>query len=355
MTPATATRQPNVRPVKRRRGRDYALPGQMNLFEFFARMLQEKSGLIAKSSVSTTKRRQSKTPHELFEGNQRLVNIMVAKTCSTLDYHSKLDAKQHGLIGLWEASLGYDPGRGYQFSTFACKIIWRHIDKFRQKEFSFRNGTDSVDAIFESKGGEERFPAPDCYCPVKLAEQQESIEILQSLAAKNPRVKDAKGIRALSMQLEGRGSNEIMKELGYRPERYSDYTATVSAGRRALKSDPSFISYVSATTGRKLKSVKANIMGVEYTVSYTDTASYNNPSVSCNDFLDEFVAFISTPVVAKSLLDSVRYGQTTKLKNPKTRVITTFVFEQNSIMIISVQNARSNAALARNMIQGSPL
>ena len=341
MTPVTTTRQPNMRPVKRRRGRDYALPGQMNLFEFFARMLQEKSELIAKSSVSTTRQRKSMTPRELFEGNQRLVNIMVAKTCSTLDHHSKQDAKQHGLIGLWEASMRFDPGRGYQFSTFACKIIWRHIDKFRRKEFSFRSGTDSLNGILESKNGEERFPAPDHYCPVKLAEQQESIEILQSLAAKNPRTKDSKGIRALAMHLEGCKSKQIMDALGFELEQYSDYTATVSAGRRALKSDPYFLSYVSATTGRKTKSATATLFGDDYSVAYDSTVYYNHPSVSSDDYLGEFAAFISKPDVSEHILNTVRYGQVGQVKNLETLVTTVFALNMGSILIESVQNARA--------------
>jgi RNA polymerase sigma factor (sigma-70 family) len=37
------------------------------------------------------------------------------------------EALQAGRIGLWRALVGYDPGRGTTFSTYAWVAIWRHI------------------------------------------------------------------------------------------------------------------------------------------------------------------------------------------------------------------------------------
>ena len=34
---------------------------------------------------------------------------------------------QGGQIGLWQALLGYDPQRGYQFSTYACIAIRNQV------------------------------------------------------------------------------------------------------------------------------------------------------------------------------------------------------------------------------------
>jgi RNA polymerase sigma factor (sigma-70 family) len=37
------------------------------------------------------------------------------------------EAVQAGRIGLWKAILGFDPNRGYQFSTYAYKVIVHHV------------------------------------------------------------------------------------------------------------------------------------------------------------------------------------------------------------------------------------
>ena len=43
---------------------------------------------------------------------------------SQLSYEQAIHA---GRIGLWHAVLGYDPGRGYAFSTYASVAIARHV------------------------------------------------------------------------------------------------------------------------------------------------------------------------------------------------------------------------------------
>jgi RNA polymerase sigma factor (sigma-70 family) len=57
--------------------------------------------------------------------HERLVHRVVQRQrLYTLPYE---DAVQEGRQGLWRAILGYDPGRGNAFSTYAYKAIMRHV------------------------------------------------------------------------------------------------------------------------------------------------------------------------------------------------------------------------------------
>ena len=60
----------------------------------------------------------------LFE-NIGLVWYMVLKQMPGLAEYE--DLYQEGQIGLWQAIMGYDPGKGYQFSTYACRAIRNQV------------------------------------------------------------------------------------------------------------------------------------------------------------------------------------------------------------------------------------
>ena len=60
----------------------------------------------------------------LFE-NIGLVWYMVLKQMPGLVEYE--DLYQEGQIGLWQAIMGYDPGKGYQFSTYACRAIRNQV------------------------------------------------------------------------------------------------------------------------------------------------------------------------------------------------------------------------------------
>jgi len=63
--------------------------------------------------------------NELMEEHDGLVHAVVRKQIlGDLPYE---EAVQAGRIGLWRAILGYDPGRGTAFSTYAWPSIARHV------------------------------------------------------------------------------------------------------------------------------------------------------------------------------------------------------------------------------------
>jgi RNA polymerase sigma factor (sigma-70 family) len=63
--------------------------------------------------------------NHLMGRHERLVPFVVRR--QTLGQLSFRAAMQAGRIGLWRAILGYDPQRGYAFSTYAYPAIARHV------------------------------------------------------------------------------------------------------------------------------------------------------------------------------------------------------------------------------------
>jgi RNA polymerase sigma factor (sigma-70 family) len=67
----------------------------------------------------------------LLRENKGLVWYMVLKQMPGLAEYE--DLYQEGQIGLWQAIMGYEPERGYQFSSYACTAIrnqvWQAVDR----------------------------------------------------------------------------------------------------------------------------------------------------------------------------------------------------------------------------------
>jgi RNA polymerase sigma factor (sigma-70 family) len=74
------------------------------------------------------------------------------------------EARQAGRIGLWKALLGFDPGRGFAFSTYAVVAIRRHIQ-------------------LEVQRGRRFWRAPPHLCPTPPADLWEQIQRGLLLAA----------------------------------------------------------------------------------------------------------------------------------------------------------------------------
>jgi DNA-directed RNA polymerase specialized sigma subunit len=63
--------------------------------------------------------------NELMQRHEGLVHLVVQRQALlTLPYEEALQA---GRWGLWRAILGYDPGRGTTFATYAYKAIMRYV------------------------------------------------------------------------------------------------------------------------------------------------------------------------------------------------------------------------------------
>ena len=68
---------------------------------------------------------ESESVGHLMRAHERLVHYIVRQQWrGCLAYE---EAVQAGRIGLWRAILGYDPTRGYTFSTYASVAIARHV------------------------------------------------------------------------------------------------------------------------------------------------------------------------------------------------------------------------------------
>ena len=67
----------------------------------------------------------SESINELMQRHERIVHWVVRRQwLLTLPYEEALQA---GRYGLWRAILGYDPGRGNAFSTYAYQAIMKHV------------------------------------------------------------------------------------------------------------------------------------------------------------------------------------------------------------------------------------
>jgi len=87
---------------------------------------------------------------ELLRENERLVHGVVQRQCWGRSEYS--DLIQEGRIGLWRAIVGYDPGRGNAFSTYAWKAIrnqvWGAVRRSNKGE-SWLEGDEEGDNLAE--------------------------------------------------------------------------------------------------------------------------------------------------------------------------------------------------------------
>lgn len=71
------------------------------------------------------------------------------------------DLFQEGQIGLWQAILHYDPGRGVAFSTYACVVIryqaWAAVRHARKAEgwLGYERAGDSLEVLLAAWQGEQ--------------------------------------------------------------------------------------------------------------------------------------------------------------------------------------------------------
>jgi RNA polymerase sigma factor (sigma-70 family) len=89
---------------------------------------EKESGFSRQAEATLVKQAQggcAESLNELMERHEGLVRWVVQR--QWLLTLPEEEARQAGRRGLWRAILGYDPGRGTTFSTYAYKAIMRYI------------------------------------------------------------------------------------------------------------------------------------------------------------------------------------------------------------------------------------
>jgi RNA polymerase sigma factor (sigma-70 family) len=113
--------------------------------------------------------------NQLMSRHDGLVQAMVRR--QVLGDLPFTEALQAGRIGLWRAVLGYDPARGFAFSTYACPCImrqvWRAVKLFARSQAGAQSS--------------EGMPLPDIPDPVAVHEAAAVREALYALVGRLPR------------------------------------------------------------------------------------------------------------------------------------------------------------------------
>jgi RNA polymerase sigma factor (sigma-70 family) len=138
---------------------DFSWPTEATLFE------QAQAGCAA-------------SLNELMQRHERLVHFVVQRQwLLTLPYEEAVQAGRHGL---WRAIMGYDPGRGRTFATYAyvaiMKYVWAAV-KSEQQRLRREVPLASLMVYFYQ-------PAAD---PAGLRDQQEIRRSLRALVKRLPR------------------------------------------------------------------------------------------------------------------------------------------------------------------------
>jgi len=113
--------------------------------------------------------------NQLMSQHDGLVQAMVRR--QALGDMPFPEALQAGRVGLWRAILGYDPARGFAFSTYACPCIMRQV--WRAVKLFARFHADAESG--------EGMPLPDIPDPVAVHEAAAVQEALYALVGRLPR------------------------------------------------------------------------------------------------------------------------------------------------------------------------
>ena len=130
--------------------------------------------------------------NELMERHDGLVHAVVRR--QVLGDLSYAEAVQTGRIGLWRAILGYDPDRGWTFSTYAWPSITRHIwravkkdvadEGHRQSAWTTRSRVDGLPSLSTVAFS---FPSAKALDPAVIWEATAVWGVLYNLVKRLPR------------------------------------------------------------------------------------------------------------------------------------------------------------------------
>ena len=136
--------------------------------------------------------------NELMERHERLIHRVVQRQwLLTLPYE---EAVQAGRRGLWQAIMGYDPGRGTTFSTYAYPAIMQYVWGAVKGERRRLGREISVGVL----GVMWYQPGPD---PAWLREEQDLRESMAELVERLP--ERLRGILRAYYGLEGEGPQTL--------------------------------------------------------------------------------------------------------------------------------------------------
>lgn len=134
--------------------------------------------------------------------NQSLVHHTINRYFSSL--RDDEDIYQAGMIGLWKACLHFDESKGYKFSTFAVKCIYRSI----LIELRSRRNTNLLNCISLDNPVDE-----ECHTHVELMEDPDDafslIELRETLNSLSDKERNL-----LELRYEGLTYKEIGEILG---------------------------------------------------------------------------------------------------------------------------------------------
>lgn len=297
------------------------------------------------------------SPDELYEKNLGLVKNTIyrlGEMCKGCDYS---DLEQEGRIALWTAAVQFDPSYGAQFSTYAITLIRRAIMHYAKAPTSRLFGSGKLDVVSiqemqERVDGEgsnvELFAAPQELTPVCLSEDDEIMDLLLNAAAEMSRVKDCKGIKALIMQMQGYDSKTISRELEVAPKSFS---ALITAGRQALKSNPRFLKYISVMKNEDTESAVASLLDSECVVRFSDSATFDTPRHTASVHLTIIAELLSDDEVAECLLDNIRLGEDVIIVDEDTWTTTRFIYDIDEIRLLAVTSIRSRSTAISRIVE----
>lgn len=138
---------------------------------------------MGKVPVQSSATRKKLTPEVLFAANQGLVGLCLARF-SFLAGDAREDAFGAGQLGLWRAAQGFDPARGYKFSTYATRVIRGFIlQRLRSERRQARVSCVSLETPLSEDGGTlaDVLSDPHAEKPGHAQAEQSSFEALLSL------------------------------------------------------------------------------------------------------------------------------------------------------------------------------
>ena len=167
--------------------------------------------------------RPSLTPQQerMVEDNIGLVTYVLKHYTRDIRYEWD-DAYQYGCLGLVDAVCTYDPGKGFAFSTYANKCIYRNIKRWEayntRKKNSFGRNTTHVsfdrknDALSTSNTLHEKLLPVDYVTPEEAYIRKELVSLIKAYMSTFPQ--DAQTALWYVSILRVRTAREMGLELG---------------------------------------------------------------------------------------------------------------------------------------------